>query len=422
MISEKSFEEVIANLEKYKLKKTKLSKLKMEDMYVYPNNIFPKEKSTNLFHAEKLFLFNLPIEHYTYFCRYRYFDFENYDKKYLLQPPFKKYSEEINLENFDKDYDLYILKNEHFGFDSKKLNFLQKFRNSALKYPFFEIENVEGAKQTFILVKTEPTNSKAEFYFKYSDYCQMVYGETDITIDFIKSIGEFIKKIFGWPIINYRLFQDIDTHIKKYNLIDAEKTFNFFIEKNQLNEFEYAEIINNYSVNKKDYLKNENNPWKDFEYGNEYFPPFEEIKIGHKDFIKDISTIKMYFFNKSEIKDKNYIYYNFWSDDDLSYLKFFVLKEGFWENTKIKTEFDFNQDINLQNLAFEKNIIITKHIKWPILVWDQRSFLKPFYKFIVPRNLKKTLYKKSFNVFFQKLFNSIEEINEDFAPYWKKEK
>ncbi|MGY6172325.1 hypothetical protein ACW95P_03210 [Candidatus Mycoplasma pogonae] len=429
MISEKKFEDVIYNLEKYKLKKTKLGKLSFNDIYLNWNNL-PLDIDTEKFYfSEKLDLFKFydnPHENYIY----EESPYKNLNTDYPIEAPFEDYMYDDDSKRFDNEYDLYILENKYFGYDSKKIDFLEFGKKEFLSYPFFEIRNFEGFKETFILVKNTPVDGKAEFYLKHSNYCEIIYGETPKTEMFINKIEATIKEIFGWPIINYRFLEKETYDPDRHSLLDAETKFNEFIETNNLQEIDYSFILNNYSVYPSSYID-----WKNLslEYPtiNISNPLITNIEDGKGNLLKDISEIKLYFLKESKnypLTKKNYLYYNFWKDKDLPYLKFFKLDEKFLSikhlqqkpnpsKSDFSYKFRFNDELELQQLAFEKNTIFTENIIWPILIWDQRNFRKPFYKFIFPLSISNFYNSKEAEIFFKKSFQKIEETNKFFEKF-----
>ncbi|MGY6172391.1 hypothetical protein ACW95P_03545 [Candidatus Mycoplasma pogonae] len=404
MISEKSFEEVISNLEKYKLIKTKLSKLKLNDIYL--ESIKNENKFKKMVFIEKLELFYYIFILNEVSFNLKKIDFQNKNDNYPMQPDFEKYINDYELEQFDKDYNLYILKNEYFGYDSNKINLLDNGKKIFLKYPFFEIANFEGFRQTFILVKTSPVDSKAEFHFQSSNYCHMIYGDSPKTSSFTKNIGEVIKNIFGWPIINYRLLEE-SYDDQKYFLLDAETKFNIFIKNENIKEVKYNYILKNFID-----------------------PKLKYSEINKKNFLEKISKIIYPVYCNFLTTNNKFTRYNFWEYKDLKYLKFFILEESFFnidtidKNAKFKNKWNSYENnywntFSLKDLAFKKNIIVVEDIKWPILIWDQRNFRKPFYKFIIPSHINFLKNLKDIKKLYKKIFEKIENVNQQFAPYWK---
>ncbi|MGY6172361.1 hypothetical protein ACW95P_03395 [Candidatus Mycoplasma pogonae] len=431
MISEKNFNDVIENLKKYKLEKTKLGKLKFEDIYLNLDDLPFETNAEKFYFSEKLDLFNFYDTPYEVCWNDGETPYENFNSEYPTNIFFENYMYDDDSKKFDSEYDLYILKNEHFGYDSSKIEFLELGKKEFLKYPIFEMNNYKGFKQTFILVKNTPNNGKAEFYVKHSNYCEIVYGETPKTKTFINKIEGIIKEIFGWPIINYRFFEKNSYDIGRYSLSDGETSFEKFIKKNDLQEIDYSFILNNYSIYPSEYIE-----WKnlvlDYPEMNIYNPLITGIRNQEGNLMKDISEIKLYFLNESKnypLTKKNHEYYNFWKDSDVPYLKFFKLDEDFLNVKHLQQKFnpskhDFSYEFHfaykteLQQLAFEKNIIFTKNIIWPILVWDQRNFRKPFYKFIFPLSINNFYNKNDSKKFFEKALQKIKEVNNYFELFW----
>ncbi|MGY6172393.1 hypothetical protein ACW95P_03555 [Candidatus Mycoplasma pogonae] len=425
MISEKSFEEVVANLEKYKLKKTKLSQINLKDIYLnlsYLSSEYCSLKNER----QKLVSFTTESPASEFCIKNLTPDFLGcaYIDTYIMNTPFEKYMKDENLKNFDNDFDLYILENEHFGYDSKKVEFSKESKMQFLKYPFFDINYLSGFKQTFILVKTTPTNSKAEFYFKTSKYCDFMYGFSPKTNNFKKNICFVIKEIFGSKKNDCQpMGSDV---IKREKRIDAETTFSKFIKKNKLKEVDYQYVLQNFTNfspelidfkvksfnkiknNKKTILK-ENASWIDYLYlMNEIFINFSEKEK----------------FGKA-IRQS----YSFWNEEDLPYLKFYILDTNFLnvKNLRIKTrifktenlyKMEFDDSYSLEKYAFAENIIFNKNITWPILVWDQKNFQKPFYKIISPFSISTFYNIENSKIFFERFLEKVRKMNKFFASYW----
>ncbi|MGY6172360.1 hypothetical protein ACW95P_03390 [Candidatus Mycoplasma pogonae] len=424
MISKKNFDKVIANLNNSNLVKTKLSKINFSEIYL--NKTSGSKKIINnekLSFADKVSIFNFSEKDWGQLCDgyEKEFNLENINNNYEIFPE-KEFSKYKNFDEFDEDYDLYILKNEYFGFDSYKINIFDNYDISNIEYPFFDTQYyLDKVKQTLILVKNKPVNSKAQFFFKNSEYWSVVYGEFDSTQNLYASkIEKFIKKIFGWPIINYNNDSIIfKSNEWKNNFANIEILFNKFVKENNLKQINFLKLKRNYCRKiSEDFIDN--------------------------DFLFNLSKIN----TDSTIKEQNYYhkkgwkyiklnftkpFYAFWNDENSKYLKYFVLTKKYLEienlfqknekhlknNYKINDLYDsevehVNYYENSKEFAFKENIIISKIIDWPILIWDQRNFQKPYYKIIIPANVSRFYDDKNKAIFYEKLFSKIREINQKF--------
>ncbi|MGY6171803.1 hypothetical protein ACW95P_00480 [Candidatus Mycoplasma pogonae] len=462
MISAKSFEEVTQNLKKYKLKKTKLGKVNFNDIYHIDGSFYDDGFDMNKLTFDQItdiFCYEPDREEICLDTNHE-LDFQNKNDKYIDDPSIMFFREYKTLKAVDKDYDLYILKNEYFGYDSSKLDFLiNKRRQPFLKYPLFYFPKREFKKQTLILVKNKPVDGKAEFFFRISDYCEVIYGYNVKTSLFQDAVGEFIKEIFGWPIINYWLKDTVDSIHNYYNEIDFETQLNEVLTKNNFKEITVMDILKNYII--VSLMKNvrfKENWFLNNSHKNKIIEKEISDKFGNfYDLLKSITTIDFKIFNTLNPNFNNYEKYHFWEDKEFNYLKFFKVSEDFidvkelpkknqkiQENYKkeldeeksklsttetlntiqdvfpsfLKTGFNIHQIIgnnpNFQEWAFNDNVIITSSIKWPILIWDQRNFVKPFYKFVIPFNVNNFYDAENSKIFFEKLLVAIKKFNNLF--------